>query len=145
MRTLDLSAVVQIEQTAQASPWARLSFEESLTKGDLCRVIELYDQIVAYHISSMVVDELHILNVVCAPKHRGLGFGHAMMHDIIGYAEQQDLTKIFLEVRASNEVAQSLYEKWGFRQIAHRKAYYRALSKDQNREDAKVYLRELKA
>jgi len=139
----DLSEVVRIEQTAHISPWARLSFEESLTRGDICRVIVAHDEIVAFYVVSSVLDELHILNVVCAPKAQGLGLGHTLMQDIMLQAQQQKLTKLFLEVRASNHIAQSLYEKWGFQQIALRKQYYRPSITSADREDALVYLREL--
>lgn len=143
MRSSDLKAIVHIEQIAQVSPWARLSFEESLTKNYLCRVLELHDEPCAYHICSMVLDELHILNVVCSPHRQGHGLGHVLMSDIIDQAEQQSLAKLFLEVRASNSVAQSLYRKWGFKQIAIRKQYYRPNNPNGAREDALVYLRSI--
>ena len=48
MLTEDLSSVLLIERNAQVSPWARLSFEESLNRQDICRVLEVRQQIVAY-------------------------------------------------------------------------------------------------
>ena len=150
MRSDDLTQVLHIEQTAHVSPWGRLSFEESLTRNEQsqnnahpCRVIEARGEIVAYHVVSVILDELHILNVVCAPKAQGLGLGHRLMTDILELADSQNLDKIFLEVRISNTIAQSLYEKWGFKQIAVRKRYYRPAAPDQPREDALVYLRDL--
>ncbi len=139
----DLTQVTHIEQLAHISPWARLSFEESLNKEYCCRVLKVGDHIQGYHVCSAVLDELHILNVVCAPKQQGRGFGHALMSDIRTFAEQKQLKKIFLEVRASNTVAQSLYEKWGFKQIALRKKYYKPSPKNHEREDALVYLCEV--
>ncbi len=143
MRSEDLSDIVRIEQTTHISPWARLSFEESLTRGDLCRIVRTQDEIIAYHVASEVIDELHILNVVCAPKAQGHGLGHLLMQDIIDHAEANKLKKLFLEVRASNVIAQSLYRKWGFKQIAVRKKYYRPTKDGLEREDALVFLREL--
>ena len=143
MQTKDLSVVVKIEQTAHLSPWARLSFEESLTKDKHCRVIEVRDELVAYSVVTTVLDELHILNIACAPKAQGLGLGHALMSDIIEFARQSALSKLFLEVRSSNRIAQALYEKWGFKQIALRKQYYRPAITGGAREDAQVYLKML--
>jgi len=164
MLTKDLYRVLVIERNAQVSPWSRLSFEESLTgakslidnkpltdkkspaKANYCRVIEARGDIVAYHTASAVLDELHILNVVVAPPLQGKGLGHVLMQDIIDLAKSKSLEKIFLEVRISNKVAQNLYLKWQFKQIALRKAYYSASSgSEAGREDALVYLRELKA
>ncbi len=147
MRGIDLSQVLLIENNAQVSPWSRLSFEESLTKDYFCRVIEMLggdsDELVAYHVSSEIFDELHILNVVAAPQFQGLGLGHMLMEDIVNFAKTRNLSKLFLEVRASNEAAQSLYSKWQFRQIAIRKQYYRVTSANGLREDALIFLREL--
>lgn len=152
MCSRDLRQVLAIEVNAQASPWGRISFEESLTKQHRCRVIEMLPRdrhdnqlasIVAYHVICDVVDELHILNVVAAPQFQGLGLGHMLMNDIVEFAQQTSLSKIFLEVRAGNEVAQSLYAKWQFCQIALRKEYYRPTSVGQSREDALIFMRQL--
>lgn len=143
MHTQDLQQVVQIECNSQASPWGRISFEESLTKQHVCRVILIEQTVVAYHVVCAVADELHILNVVAALHLQGLGLGHRLMQDILEIADAKKLVKIFLEVRASNQIAQSLYTKWQFKRIALRKQYYRA-NNDGVREDALVYLRELK-
>jgi len=155
MQTCDLTQILAIEANAQASPWGRLSFEESLTKGYCCRVIEVSGaaisgtpesqllNIVAYHVVCEIVDELHILNVVTAPQTQGLGLGHMLMADILEIAKRKNVAKLFLEVRASNTVAQSLYLKWQFTQIALRKSYYRPTSQSGKREDALVFLRQL--
>lgn len=148
MGTEDLSKVIFIEQAAHISPWSRLSFEESLTRNEQsancthpCRVLEARGEVVGYHILNVVVDELHILNVACAPKVQGLGLGHCLMQDIIDISHRRQLPNIFLEVRISNLVAQGLYEKWGFKQISLRKRYYRPVEQGGEREDALVYLR----
>lgn len=154
MQSRDLVSILAIEHNAQPSPWSRLSFEESMTKGYRCRVIESHNgvnaesiwavkEIVAYHVVCEIVEELHILNVVAAPQYQGLGLGHMLMADILEFAETRHLSKLFLEVRVSNQVAQSLYLKWQFRQIAMRKQYYRPNSVTEVREDALVFLRQL--
>ena len=154
MQGNDLKQVLCIEANAQASPWGRISYEESLTKQHCCRVIEMdcsseklvgfeAREVVAYHVVCEIVDELHILNVVAAPQFQGLGLGHMLMDDIIAIAQARRLTKTFLEVRAGNKVAQDLYLKWQFTQIALRKKYYRPTAQDNVREDAFVYMRKI--
>ena len=147
MLSQDLKQVLAIELNAQASPWGRLSFEESLTKQHRCRVVDMIVEdgptaIVGYHVICQVIDELHILNVVAAPQFQGLGLGHMLMADIIDIAQKAHCNKIFLEVRSSNQVAQSLYAKWQFKQIALRKEYYRPTSVGQPREDAFIFMRQ---
>jgi len=151
MVTDDLFNILSIERNAQISPWSRLSFEEALTRSEedsnvpyFCRVVESKKQILAYHIGSSVADELHVLNVVVAKSFQGFGLGHMLMQDIEQLARRFNLKKIFLEVRASNKVAQGLYDKWQFEQIAVRKAYYSAATDGaQQREDALLFTRHL--
>ena len=56
-------------------------------------------------------------------------------------AEVMGSKKIILEVRVSNSIAYSLYEKLGFKEIAIRKKYYRL---PEGREDAYVMSKSLK-
>lgn len=144
----DLNKILLIEQNAQASPWARLSFEECLSRCEssnehACRVLHVGDDIVGYHVVSSVLEELHILNVVAVPHLQGIGLGHRLMQDIIEFAEKKSLSSLFLEVRASNEVAQNLYAKWGFKQIAIRKQYYRNPEPGSPKEDALVFVKQV--
>lgn len=152
MQISDLVNVVAIEQTAQPSPWSRLSFEESLIKQHVCRVLheqksDLSEEhipplILAFHVVCPVADELHILNLVVGKQYQGHGFGHRLMHDILDIAGREPgINKIFLEVRESNQIAQNLYQQWQFQQIAVRKDYYR--TPDKERENAVVMLKKL--
>ena len=145
MSSSDLEAVLLIERNAHVSPWSRLSFEESLTKNYLCRVIRHNGDVVAYSVLCEVVDELHVLNVAVAPQYQGAGLGHTLVDDFITQAKALTLKQVFLEVRASNYAAQSLYLKWGFEQIAIRKRYYSMPSSTNksDREDALIYQKKL--
>ncbi len=141
MQSSHLTEVLAIEQHSQAMPWARLSFEESLNRGDPCRVVLHEEKVLAFHVCSLVVDELHILNLAVAKSAQGIGLGHFLMRDIIGLAKEYGASKVFLEVRVSNEIAKTLYQKWQFEQIAIREKYYR--TPDKQREDALVFVRRL--
>ena len=143
MTSDDLRAVLTIERNAQPSPWSRLSFEEALTRHHRCQVLEYDDAVVGYYISSAVLDEFHILNVVIAKPFQARGLAHVLMQDMFESAQAAGLAKMFLEVRLSNTIAQSLYEKWGFEKIALRKGYYSALpdAPSNSRDDALVYVR----
>ena len=141
MHTGDLAEVLVIERNAHITPWSRLSFEESLNQGHLCRVVKRKGTVVAFHVICPVLDEMHILNLAIAPTLQGQGLGHVLMDDILSLAQKGGAAKLFLEVRRSNGRAQSLYRKWGFSEIAVRGGYYRF--DDQLREDALVFAREL--
>ena len=71
-----------------------------------------------------VLEEGHVISVGVRSPHRTLGIGELLF---IGAIEQSLLlscTRMTLEVRVSNEVAQNLYRKYDFRVTGRRKRYY---------------------
>ena len=67
-----------------------------------------------------LVGELEITNIAVRKSHQGRGVAKRLMTNL-----EQRLETIFLEVRASNAVAQALYESHGFEVVGRRKDYYR--------------------
>ncbi len=55
---------------------------------------------------------------------RRSGLGRVLMQQLIGQARQRGATDVFLEVRADNPGAKSLYRSLRFEQIAVRPKYY---------------------
>lgn len=69
--------------------------------------------------------ELEITNIAVLPTYQGRGYASLLMEKL---ATQRQ--PIFLEVRASNMVAQGLYRKYGFDVVGQRKNYYHAPVED---------------
>lgn len=78
-----------------------------------------------------ILDEAHIMNIAVHPQFRNRGIGSLILEFLISKLESFGLKSITLEVRSSNIVAQSLYEKYGFKEEGIRKRYY-----SNNKEDA---------
>ena len=57
-------------------------------------------------------------------EYRRRGIGASLLNCILDKALQRKAKAAFLEVRSSNEAAQVLYEKCGFKAIARRANYY---------------------
>jgi len=91
--------------------------------------------IAGYGVLSVAAGEAHVLNVCIGPAHRGLGLGRLLLRRLLDIARWNGAGRVFLEVRPSNPVAQSLYRSIGFDEIGRRPKYYPA--KD-GREDAIV-------
>ena len=66
-----------------------------------------------------------IQTIAVAPESRGLGLGRGLMHALITAARRRHVAELFLEVRADNPIARSLYDSLGFEQIGVRPRYYR--------------------
>jgi ribosomal-protein-alanine N-acetyltransferase len=137
----DLALVSDIERRSYEFPWSHGVFRDCLLAGYNCIIVERGDLVAGYGILSVAAGEAHILNLCVDPTFRGLGYGDRLLDEILVRAQRAEVTEIFLEVRPSNESAISLYQKKGFRQIAHRPAYYQARK---GREDAAVFSKILK-
>ena len=81
----------------------------------------------------LMVGEAHIVTVAVREEYRRMGIGERLLIACIELAQQYDQELITLEVRASNEAAQRLYEKYGFDRAGLRVRYY-----SDNHEDAVI-------
>ena len=79
----------------------------------------------------MLADEAHITNLAVRHQYQGKGLGELLLLATIDLAGELKASFLTLEVRASNLVAQNLYNKYGFVQMGIRRGYYL-----DNREDA---------
>ena len=62
--------------------------------------------------------------------YRKCGMGHRLMKEMIRMCVEDNVEKIFLEVRESNDTAISMYESLGFDEISRRKDYYKKPTED---------------
>ncbi|WP_285115770.1 ribosomal protein S18-alanine N-acetyltransferase [Leifsonia sp. fls2-241-R2A-40a] len=65
-----------------------------------------------------------IQTIAVAPHARRRGLGRVLMQALIGEARKRGATEVFLEVRADNPGAQTLYRELGFSEIGVRPKYY---------------------
>jgi len=131
----DIPALVLIEKATQFTPWSEDTFYQCIFFGAKSWVIEVDDHVVAFVLFFSKIGEGHILNIAVHPNYQRHGYGQQLMKKILTVAEEEKLTKLYLEVRCSNVGAIALYKKMGFYTIGTRKNYYR--NQDQY-EDALV-------
>lgn len=133
MQMADLDAVMRIEPVIYPFPWSFGNFRDSLNTGYSCWVFELDGEIAGYTVMMLVLDEAHLLNLSIARQVQGRGYGAMLLAFIMDKGREHGALNMFLEVRVSNKVAISLYEKNGFNEMAIRPRYYPAVN---GREDA---------
>jgi ribosomal-protein-alanine N-acetyltransferase len=78
-------------------------------------------------------DEAHITEIAVRETMRGRGIGELLLIGSLRAAVEYGARVMTLEARVSNFIAQRLYEKYGFKSVGTRKAYY-----SDNREDAVI-------
>lgn len=80
--------------------------------------------VVGYLISTHVAGEAELLRIGVDPSARRKGVGRLLMMVFVGLCEELGTLEAFLEVRASNLSAITLYDQFGFSVAGIRKNYY---------------------
>lgn len=91
------------------------------------------DPIIGFAGMWIVFDEAHVTTIGVHPGYRGHGLGELILAHLFVAAIKRGAEMVTLEVRVSNESAQSLYRKYGFTNQGLRRHYY-----SDNGEDAYI-------
>lgn len=117
----DLQILIEIEAESFTDlPWPL----ESFLAYD-CLVAEVAGRVAGFLISREIFagkeapPEREILNLAVAKRFRRLGVATCLLE-----FELKREAIFFLEVRESNDAAQTLYRRFGFTEIGHRDGYY---------------------
>jgi len=122
--------------------WSRKSLADALDMGFDFRIHRLRgNQLAAYYLGHDVMEEVQILQLAVATPFRRHGLASRIMQQILEEKDQLGMLSAFLEVRASNRIAQRLYKGLGFSYSGKRKAYYKTSCIPGQREDALLMAR----
>ncbi|MBC7335045.1 MAG: ribosomal protein S18-alanine N-acetyltransferase [Clostridia bacterium] len=126
MQASHLDQVLQIERVSFPTPWSRQAFLSELYHNDFAHyyVCLLDGRVVGYAGMWVILDEAHVTNVAVHPQYRGQQIGQRLLAYLLGEAAGRGAARITLEVRPSNQPAQHLYQKLGFKPVGVRKGYY---------------------
>ena len=135
----DVTAMAELDKICFAAPWSEESFRFEVNENPraLYIVAEVDGRLAGYAGMWHIVDEGHITNVAVHPDFRRKHIGQAIISVLLGAAEEVGAMSQTLEVRVSNEPAQKLYSKFGFKSAGVRKGYY-----EDNKEDAMIMWRQ---
>jgi len=134
MAPTDVDQVVEIELRSFPTPWSREAYLNELRNPSAYYMVgEFEDRIVSYCGAWVVMDECHITTIAVHPRYRGRAFGAQTLYALLDEARKRGANRATLEVRPSNDPAQTLYAKFQFFPAARRKGYYA-----DTREDAVV-------
>lgn len=141
MQISDLPKVLEIEQNLFPSD----AWTEQLFLGELAEVpnsravsvFELAGEVIGYASLRFVDREGDVNTIAVAKEHQGKGFGKQLLDWMLETAKLNGVKELFLDVRADNQAAISLYQKVGFDRIDVRRNYY------ENKIDALVMRKKL--
>ncbi len=123
----DLDAIWAIESAVFAGDaWSRDMMREELAAEhrQYLVLVDADGRVRGYGGLLAIGAEGDIQTIALAPEARGAGYGRRLMDALLDAAALQLVSDVFLEVRADNPVAQSLYGALGFVEIAVREKYY---------------------
>jgi ribosomal-protein-alanine N-acetyltransferase len=131
----DVPAMMDLErQSPTAAHWSPQQYEDLFigTRGGqqserLAWIIEeegKTPELFAFLIAHRIDAEWELENIAVAGAVRGRGVGTRLLCEFVAHARAEKGSRIFLEVRASNEGARALYRKMGFEETGLRKSYY---------------------
>lgn len=141
----DIAALMAVERLCFTRPWGYLSFSAELaaetgynyTAREKSETAD--KRIAGYLFFRVIADEMQILRIAVAPEWRRQGLAGHILDMGLRKALEAGAAASFLEVRASNIPAMSLYNGLGFRRIGQRPGYY-----PETGEDALILMKNLK-
>lgn len=133
----DLPAVMEIERAVFSDAWTLAFFRGELEQpGVWARIAEwsagdgTAPRLAGYLMAWTGYGEGHIGNLAVVPDLRRHGIASALLEDLDAHARASGVTVLTLEVRASNDAAQALYQAHGFALAGLRRGYYRDSGED---------------
>ncbi|MFP4058249.1 MAG: ribosomal protein S18-alanine N-acetyltransferase [Candidatus Brocadiia bacterium] len=138
MRLADVAGVVAIEEQSFGSPWRPSSYGRAVREGrQHFFVAECLGRLVGYAGFWVEGRSAHIAKLAVHPDLRRQGIGSVLLDHLLDEIRRVGLCRAYLEVRQSNEAAQKLYARFGFRfERVQPRAY------PNNGEDAFVLMRD---
>lgn len=124
--TADATALAAVEAASFTDPWSSSAFARLLgaPHAHVRVACAPRGHVVGHCILLRVADEGEIANLAVLPGWRGLGIGGRLLDDALAAADAASCERLFLEVRASNAAARSLYAARGFQPVGRRRGYY---------------------
>lgn len=128
----DVPDILAIEVAQFPEPWSRAMVLDEITNTQTRRYRVAVEgrTVVGYMGVMFVMEDLHINTIGTLPGHEGRGVATALMDDAWADARQRGVARATLEVAVSNERAQALYARYGFRPVGIRKNYYERIGED---------------
>lgn len=126
----DVSAVLRIlEESPEAAAWSGDSLLQAASTGPAW-VAHLGEEVRGFLIGQIAGDEFEILNLAVGQRYRRRGIASKLVEAALQSSRIGGSSRAYLEVRASNIIALSLYARHGFMECGRRPRYYRSPEED---------------
>ena len=125
----DIPQIAKIEKMVFPSPWSEAAFRSELNDNAMAVYLVLAEEsrrseVLAYSGMWKIFDEGHITNIAVRPQDQGKKLGKLILHAMVQWAWENNLSHVTLEVRVNNHKAINMYKKAGFEDAGIRPGYY---------------------
>ena len=126
MTIADIPIVVQLERATYPQPWSEGVFTDELSRDDRAYILaEVAGAMVGFGGLMFVEQDAHVTTLAVMSDARKRGLGTRLMLELIEVGLARGAQNLTLEVRATNDAAQRLYNRFGMAAVGVRKHYYR--------------------
>ena len=127
----DMPEVLQTEQESFEYAWTEEDFLRCLRQRNcIGMVAEHGEKVVGFMIYELHKSKLHILNFAVHPSWRRVAVGSQMVAKLISKLSSHRRTRITLEVRETNLIAQLFFRKQEFRAVRVLRGFYEDSGED---------------
>jgi len=133
MRWWDVDGVMDLERDLFGDEcWTVAMFWSELAEPETRFYLIARDggEIVGYAGLCAYPEESFVQTIAVKRDRQGTGIGTKLLTALIDEARRRDEPMVGLEVRADNQVAQRMYQAFGFEQVGIRKGYYQPSDTD---------------
>lgn len=138
MREDDIEQVQVIDKLSFSLPWPERAYRYELKENpaSLLWVAEAEApdgkrDVIGMSVVWLILDEAHIATIAVHPDYRRQSIGERLLLTTLEASARRGAQHAMLEVRAGNQIARNLYNRFGFVVVGRRPHYYR-----DNNEDA---------
>lgn len=139
MQEGDIKQVAELEEKIFSQPWSEDGLRHYLENGQTLFVVAKHiEDVAGYAAVLCAADEGNLVSIAVDEKFRNMGIAREMFDILYEELKDNEVAKIFLEVRKSNKAAINLYKSEGFEETGIRKGFY-----EKPKEDAILFMKNI--
>lgn len=112
-----IKSFIVINNIKEKDKLTAIQMLDSITVGLLVASIKVNNKIIACGYGAFENNSIGFYDIVVANEYRGQGYGKKLMSGLINKAKESNIKNAYLQVVASNLIANKLYEDLGFYKI----------------------------
>lgn len=127
----EAAGVAELEYQSFSDAWSEKSILETLDHPQtICLSAHKAGKLVGYVLAYIAADEAEIARIAVYEEARKKGVGQALLEELMALCREKNIGKILLDVRKSNVIARSFYEKNDFKEDGIRQNFYKNPTED---------------